>query len=73
MMHSELKLGTWAEIGDGCPLSYTLDADRNIELHFGDRSEGFEVIFSPGALERLLPMASRALAQARRALDPDPA
>jgi hypothetical protein len=66
-MYGDLKLATWAEIGDDCPLAYTLDRDDNIQLRFGDLTDGFEVIFTPTALERLLPLATAALAERSRA------
>lgn len=66
-MRGDLKVGTWAEIDDGCPVTYTFDGDDNVELHMGDRRDGFQMIFTRPALERLVLVASKALADVRAA------
>lgn len=66
-MRGDLKVGTWAEIDDGCPVTYTFDGDDNVELHVGDRCDGFQMIFTPPALERFVLVAAKALADLRSA------
>lgn len=39
-MRGDLKVGTWAEIDDGCPVTYTFDGDDNVSCTWATGATG---------------------------------
>ncbi|WP_424189556.1 hypothetical protein ACOBQX_13195 [Actinokineospora sp. G85] len=64
MLGSDMTIGGWAHIDDGCPIEVRA-GDDGVEVAFGMRPGRFEMVFSVEALARLAEQAGVALARAR--------
>ncbi|MFC5290910.1 hypothetical protein ACFPM7_28000 [Actinokineospora guangxiensis] len=67
-MRVDLKVGAWIAVDDHCPMEFSIDGDGDAELLLGDRSDGFEFLFSPVALERFLALGAEALKKSEKYL-----
>ncbi|MFC5288212.1 hypothetical protein ACFPM7_14220 [Actinokineospora guangxiensis] len=67
-MRVDLKVGAWVSVDDYCPMEFSIDGDGNAELLLGDRSDGFELLYSPVALERFLVLGAEALKKSEKYL-----
>jgi hypothetical protein len=67
-MQVDLKVGAWISVDDHCPMEFSISGDGNVELLLGDRSDGFELLCSPVALERFLALGAEALKKSEQYL-----
>lgn len=67
-MRTDLKVGAWVTVDDHCPIEFSIDGDGDIDLLMGSRRDGFEMIYTPMALERFLALGAEALAKAKQHL-----
>ncbi len=65
-MRMDLKVSAWIAVDDHCPMEFSIDGDGDVELLLGARSDGFELLCSPVALERILALGAEALEKSRR-------
>jgi hypothetical protein len=55
------KIGTWAAVDEGCPISYKVSNDDEIDFMFGDVPRYFEFAFDLAALRQFVTLANKAL------------
>ncbi|GAA4412098.1 hypothetical protein ACFQV2_03975 [Actinokineospora soli] len=60
-MRSALEVTAWVKVREDCDISYTVNADDEVELLFGGRYDGFELIIPINAVARLADVARRAM------------
>ena len=60
-MRSALEVTAWVKVREDCDISYTINADDEVEFLFGGRYDGFELIIPFNAIARLADMTRRAM------------
>jgi hypothetical protein len=66
-MRPDMQLSTGAVIGDDCPMTFSVNQGGEVEVLFGGQFDGFSLVCSASALDRLLSLGADAAAQARQA------
>lgn len=65
-MRTDIKMVSWANVDDECPMQFWINGENDIDLLLGDRCDGLEMTISIDAMERLIDVAGQALAQAKQ-------
>lgn len=68
-MRNALEVTAWVRVREDCSISYTLNVDDEVELLFGGRYDGFELLIPTHAIGRLAEVAALAAAEAERRPD----
>lgn len=58
---NQLVVGTWANVSEGCPITYNVSGSNVAHLMIGDHQ--FELAFDADALRELVARTTAALAQ----------
>jgi hypothetical protein len=67
-MRTDIRVGAYVMVDDHCPIEFSIDGDGDVELLMGDRCDGFEMIYTPTALQRFLTLGAQALEKASQQL-----
>ncbi|WP_405136781.1 hypothetical protein [Nocardia sp. NBC_01388] len=69
-MFEPLKVGTWAMVDGRCPMRSIVNDNDDVTLVFGTGSDEFEFALDAAALQKLLALGTRALAEMNTRSDP---
>lgn len=61
-MHISLTVSAYVGIRKGCPMTYSVNSDNQIEFSFGGTRDGFDFSFDAEAMKELLKLGGKALA-----------
>jgi hypothetical protein len=62
-MHISLTVSAYVGIRKGCPMTYSINSDNQIEFSFGGARDGFDFSFDIEAMKELLKLGGEALAE----------
>ena len=65
-MTTDLKVSSWVAIRRGCPISYRVHADDDIEITCGSTGDGFEFTVDAETLRELIKVGTSALDEVAR-------
>lgn len=61
-MSNPPQVSVWLDVPDGCRMRAEFTGDRDIQITFGNPSDGANMLFEREALERFVNLASELLA-----------